>query len=81
MWLFFFIFVFSSNFLVSVLILVLNLKHEINCLKIENTRLLNFPPLKPDEVPHDQLSQRDVSFTLLIGAHVLTGPTPQVIIL
>ena len=50
---------------------IIDLHHEINCLKIENTRLLNFPPLRPEETPHDQLAQREVSYSLVIGAHVL----------
>lgn len=40
-------------------------------LKIENTRLLNFPPLKNPLTKNTPTTQRTISFYLLVGSHIL----------
>lgn len=44
---------------------------EIETIKRENTRLLNFPPLKYTPLISSQISTKDVTLTICISAHII----------
>lgn len=54
---------------------VIDLYHQIETLRIENTRLLNFPPLKQQVQTKNQVVSRRINFILLIGAHSIFEST------